>query len=159
MFPVSDIYTECAAVTGTDNESVVFRRITDAIELLANKGDFDPLFGVLDIRVQDRFIALPNEVEAVLSLNIEGNPAVARDQLFQFHLNGPGEEQGSLKWEWADRGDSPVYAQPKPAAALHSAAQCAWPGELARAGCSTRANCDCCADHSAMRRAAASCAW
>lgn len=124
MFPVSDIYAECSAITGSDREEVIFGRITDAVELLANKGDFDPLFGVLDIKVQDRFIALPREVEAVLSMNIEGCPTVARDQLFQFHLNGPGEDSTNVKWEWCDRGDSPVYAQPKPSMALTAVCAC-----------------------------------
>ncbi len=118
MVPVSDIFAECASVIGTEKEEIVFRKITDAVEILANKGDFDPLFGVLDIRVQDRFLALPSEVEAVLSLNVEGHPTVGRDQLFQFHLNGPGQRDRSCKWEWSDRGDSPVYAQPFPAMAL-----------------------------------------
>lgn len=118
MIPVSDIYKECAQEVGTDDQDTVFQRITDAVELLANKGDFDPLFGVLDIRVYNGFVALPREVEIVLSLNAQGVPFVGRDQLFQFHLNGPGQFARRLRWEYADCGDSPVYAQPKPAMAV-----------------------------------------
>lgn len=110
MFTVADIYDDAQKIVGTCADSVLFRRITAAIELLANKGDFDPLIGVVDLCVQDRHVTLPREVETIYAVNISGQPTLGRDRLFTFHLNGPGDHfRERCAWTWTDAGESPVY--------------------------------------------------
>ncbi len=113
MFTVADIYEDAQNIVGTCDDATLFRRLTEAIELLANKGDFDPLLGVMDIAVQhDRCIALPREVETPLAVNISGRPSIGKDFLFSFHVNGPGDQCGPVcGWTWQDGGESPVYRE------------------------------------------------
>ncbi len=119
MIQVADIYDEAKKIVGVegDNDAFLFRRITDAVELLANKGDFDPLLGVLDIGVHDRLVTLPPEVETILGMNICGRPALARDAMFRFHLNGLGDRHNALglrgwrQFEFEDLGDFPTYRE------------------------------------------------
>jgi hypothetical protein len=135
MIRVLDIWTEAKNVVGNVDDEFLFRRITDAVELLSNKGDWDPLLQTLDICTSSRIVTLPPEVETILACNMVGNPAVARDELFQFHINGPGQfgfESGGdgggggemgppgpatypfgcpLRWEWADLSDACTYRE------------------------------------------------
>jgi hypothetical protein len=118
---VIDIWDEVRKIVGNASEKVLFKRITDAVEILCNKGDFDPLLGTLDIdtRCIGRVITLPPEVETILALNQCGHPSVARDEFFQFHLNGPGSngwgywggsEYGpEIRYEWLDLNDFCTY--------------------------------------------------
>lgn len=110
MFTVGDIYKDAKKIIGSCDDETIFRRITESIELLSNAGDFDPLIGVVDICVQDQCVTLPRDVENVLAVNISGVPSFGRDRLFNFHLNGPGDDcRASCSWTWQDGGDSPVY--------------------------------------------------
>lgn len=119
MIRVLDIWEETKKIVGNADEKFLFRRITDAVELLANKGDFDPLLLTLDITTHGRTVTLPPEVETILGCNPCGHPAVARDEFFQFHLNGPGshgwgqwggsEFGPEIRYEWMDLNDFPVY--------------------------------------------------
>jgi hypothetical protein len=52
---------------------------------------------------------MPAEVETVLAVNICGRPAVSKDVLFSFHLNGPGDCGRECKYSWADQGNWPTY--------------------------------------------------
>lgn len=119
MIQVIDIWEETQKIVGNHDDKFLFRRITDAVELLANKGDFDPLLVTLDLVSRGRVVTLPPEVETILGLNICGHPAVARDEFFQFHLNGPGSHGWGnwgggpfgpeIRYEWMDLNDSPIY--------------------------------------------------
>jgi hypothetical protein len=119
MVQVRDIFQEAKKIVGVegDNDEFLFRRMTDAVELLANKGDFDPLLGALDIGVHDRMVSLPPEVETILGMNICGHPALARDQMFRFHLNGLGDRHQSLglrgwrQFEWEFLNTHPTYRE------------------------------------------------
>lgn len=114
MFPVQDIYEDAKTIIGTCDDPTLLRRLTEAVELLANKGDFDPLIGVVDICVQDQCVTLPREIETPLAVNISGFPTVGRDFLFNFHLNGPGDHcRETCDWSWQDGGESPVYRELK----------------------------------------------
>lgn len=118
---VRDIWDEAKKIIGNADEKFIFRRITDAVELLANKGDLDPQLGALDLAVFNRVITLPPEVETILGACMSGYPALARDQEFFYHINGPGikdwgkigsgwgDEGIKLRWEWMDLGDFCSY--------------------------------------------------
>lgn len=111
MIQVRDILPEARKIVGNDDEVFLFDRITDAVELLANKGDFDPLIGCLDIGVHNQMVTLPPEVEVPLGMNICGRPALARDQLFRFHLNGKGDRKFHINYEWENLGDYCTYRE------------------------------------------------
>lgn len=112
MFTVRDIYEDAQNILGTCSDTTLFRRVTEAVELIANKGDFDPLLGVVDIRVHDRCITLPPEIETPLAINISGRPTIGHDFLFNFHINGPGDfHHFKCDWTWQDGGESPVYRE------------------------------------------------
>lgn len=111
MIRVIDIWDECKKIVGNASDEFMFRRLTDAIELLASKGDFDALLGTLDICASSKIVTLPPEVETILAVNMVGVPALARDELFQFHLNGPGSCGRSIRHEWMDMSQSPTYRE------------------------------------------------
>lgn len=109
MIVVSEIWEETKKIFGHCKEDKLFRQLTDSIELLATSGDIDPLIGVVDICADGSCITLPREVETVLAVNLCGCPARAKDQLFEFHLNGPGSKGCGCDWSWADGGNWPTY--------------------------------------------------
>jgi hypothetical protein len=89
------------------------------VTLIANKGDFEGWKGWIDICTRgchcggrekhdscgSRCITLPREVETVLAVNIQGQPSLGLGQLFNFHLNGPGDREGTCEWSWQDQGN------------------------------------------------------
>ena len=109
MFLVSEIFEDAQTILGFNRQDKVFLWITDAIELLAQKGEIDPLVGFVDICIDGGCITLPREIETVLACNIGGRPALGHDQLFSFHLNGPGDFATSCGYTWDDSGLHPVY--------------------------------------------------
>lgn len=111
MVLVNDIWQECKKIVGNSDDNFLFKRIGDAVELLANKGDFDPLLGTLDICVSGKVVTLPPEVETILGLNMNKNPALGRDELFQFHINGPGQCGRPIRYEYMDLGDACTYRE------------------------------------------------
>lgn len=107
---VSEIFQDAKRFLGQCNEGEIFARLTDAIETLANKGQWEPLLGYLDISIgSGNLVALPNEVEMPIRVNIDNSPSYARDRLYEFTLNGPGSNSILTEWQWEDRGQSPVF--------------------------------------------------
>ncbi len=109
MLKVDDIWEQASVIFGHCNERKLLRDITDAVELLANKGEVDPLVGQVDICVNGGCVTLPREIETVLAVNIGGRPALGRDELFEFHLNGPGEFRTDCGYTWTNVGGFPTY--------------------------------------------------
>jgi hypothetical protein len=108
MFLVHEILTEAEKIFGHCDEAALFEKIGDAVELLTQKGEFDPLVGYLDICVSGRCVTLPREVETVLAVNLDGHPVIGRNPLFTFHLNGPGDFSTDCR-SWTDVGQFPTY--------------------------------------------------
>jgi hypothetical protein len=111
MLQVSDIWDDAVKIFGACKASFLYGKIGEGVELLANKGEFDPLIGTLDLCITSQVVAMPPEVETIIGCNICGQPSVARDQLFSFHYNGPGTCGPRLQWEWSDLGDTPLYRE------------------------------------------------
>lgn len=109
MFLAEDIFEEAQTIFGFSRTPKLFRWITDAVELLAQKGEIDPLVGWVDLCVDSGCITLPREIETVLACNIGGRPALGHDQLFSFHLNGPGDFSTPCNYTWVDGGNFPTY--------------------------------------------------
>lgn len=106
MFRVDDIYDDSKKLLGACDDAKFFRKLGDAVSLIVNKGDFEGWKGWLDICTtgNDRCITLPREVETVLAVNIGGKPTLGFGQLFNFHLNGPGDCNCTCEWSWQDQG-------------------------------------------------------
>lgn len=109
MFLASHILDDAKTILGFNKEEKLFLWITDAVELLAQKGEIDPLVGFVDLCIDSGCVTLPREVETVLACNIGGHPSLGHDQLFSFHLNGPGDFQTRCDYTWDDSGLHPVY--------------------------------------------------
>lgn len=109
MFRAADVVEDAETILGFKRGDKLFLWLTDAVELLAQKGEVDPLVGYVDLCVDSGCITLPREVETVLALNIGGHPALGHDQLFSFHLNGPGDFKSRCDYTWDDSGNHPTY--------------------------------------------------
>jgi hypothetical protein len=107
MFRVDDVYEESKKIVGACDDALLFRWMGDVVTMIANKADFEGFKGWLDICTSSscqKCITLPREVEVVLAVNIGGRPALGFDQLFNFHLNGPGDCNVGCEWSWQDQG-------------------------------------------------------
>lgn len=109
MLTVEEIWDEASEIFGHCNEKKLLRWISDSVQLLANKGEIDPLVGSVDMCVAGQCVTLPREVETILAVNIGGHPALGRDELFSFHLNGPGDFCTPCDWSWTNVGGFPTY--------------------------------------------------
>lgn len=123
MFLVQDIAEEGRGIVGACSEAKFLAWCSDVVTMIGNKGEFEAWRGYLDICTMGchacehnhgapcghshcgrRCVALPREVETVLGVNINGNPALGMGELFNFHLNGPGDGCPSCSWTWQDLG-------------------------------------------------------
>lgn len=112
MFLVSDIWDEALTIFGACDETQLYRWIADSVDIVANKADFDGWKGYLDICTSGdgTMLSLPREVGVVYAINIGGKPTLGKGELFNFHLNGPGDCTNSCSWSWQDLGGlHPTY--------------------------------------------------
>jgi hypothetical protein len=123
MFRVDDIYQEARKIIGVCDDNKLFTWLADSVTLISNKNDLEGWKGYLDICTSGckncdgattcnnpagcgrRCIALPREVETVIGVNIGGQPVLGYGQLFNFHLNGPGDCRTICEWKWQDQGN------------------------------------------------------
>src|SRR5215472_10761385 len=119
MLQAGDVYSDVKEVLGRCDSAYVYRVMSDAIELLANKQPatgpaWQPLLIYVNLPVtQGYYVTLPAQVETALRVNINRNPAYPRAQLYEFTMNGPGSEDLETGWSWQERGDTPIQ-QPIP---------------------------------------------
>lgn len=86
--------------------------MSDAVEILANKGLIDAMQGYLEIPVtSDRLVTLPRDVEVPVKVNVGDNPSFSRSKLYEFTMNGPGSNYSPTDWAWEDRGMVPISSQ------------------------------------------------
>lgn len=111
MIKVSDIWPQLQIVAGTCDETEIFRLLNAAVEILSNKGNWDPLVGFADICTQGHTLALPREIETPLAINIGGVPGNFRTKWYEFHLNGPGTDCCSCRCQTGseDLGFLPTF--------------------------------------------------
>lgn len=120
---VGDIYDQAGEIFGPIGRSKLFDRITDSIELLTNKSNWDGITATLDVcsvdwvkpagcsyqcRASNQF-TLPDFVETVLKVNAGEIPTLPQSKWFEFHLNGPGGAPNQYSYSWTDRGDFPTF--------------------------------------------------
>lgn len=102
MLTVADIWDDAKRVFGICDEEFLYQRVNDAIELLAAKGEWQPLHAYVDVAVDGRNVTLPAEVQTPLAVSLNGNPSLGYDRLFEFHFNGPGPSWEPVEWGWRD---------------------------------------------------------
>jgi hypothetical protein len=113
-----DVYDTACEIFGPIGRDKVFDRMTDAIEALANKGEWDAFRGAVDLWTSDRskainasggkgdgYFVLPRRVESILALNYDGQPTIPRNRWSEFHLNGTGERYAAPVGHWEDAGE------------------------------------------------------
>jgi hypothetical protein len=120
MFQVNDVYDEAKKIFGACDDVQLFKWMGDAVSLICNKADLEGWKGYLDICTSGcsckdtstcnspagcgrRCVTLPREVQTVIGVNVAGQPVLGRDQLFEFHLNGPGSCRTVCEWAWTDQ--------------------------------------------------------
>lgn len=111
MFIVDDLWEDAEKVVGICDEPRILRLLSDAVALIANKADIDGWIGTIDICSTEggSCLTLPREVETPIGVNIGGHPTFGFHQLFNHHLNGPGDCHIGCNWTWQDQGTHPVY--------------------------------------------------
>ncbi len=113
---VSDILLECGEIIGYLNAGpkgpLFFKKLTRAIQCLANKGNWDALQLYMDINVQkgQHIVILPREVFSPISFTINKNPSFSRDRLYEFSLSGPGQQKALYDWQWMEMNSVPLLA-------------------------------------------------
>jgi hypothetical protein len=104
---MADIYDDVVTIFGPTQmpRNIVFDKVTDAVEMLANDGQWDGVTGYVDLLTDNHYyITLPRYVENVISMNINKQPKAFRNKWFEFHLNGPGTQMPSCDY-YEDAGE------------------------------------------------------
>ncbi len=111
MWQVTDVWDEAKKIVGVCSDDKLLAWLGDSVTLVANKGDFEGWKGYLDICTtgHGKCVTLPREVGTVYAVNLDGRPSLGLGQLFNYHLNGPGDCCKPCDWSWQDKGFSPIY--------------------------------------------------
>lgn len=88
----SEFRQDATDVLGSCVDSRLWARTSDAIRLLGNKARWDWQLGEMSITSEDGLITLPREVKTVLATAVNRQPTLMRDQWYEYHINGSGEE-------------------------------------------------------------------
>jgi len=102
---VSQIYDEAAEILATTDKTKVFRKLTQAVQILMESGHYFHTNQEVDVCTgwDGQTITLPRGIEVPLGVNIDGSPTYFRGRLFQYHVN-KGGMYNSVDWAWDDRG-------------------------------------------------------
>lgn len=114
MITVQDVEEAVKGVLGTCSQEQMYSYLNEAVEELANLGNWDPMVIYMDICTKGCEITLPDDIEVPLAINVGGTPSNFRNKWFEFHLNGPGSEccPSSCSFAWNDKGDFPTFRDP-----------------------------------------------
>jgi hypothetical protein len=102
---VSQIYDEAAEILATTDERKVFRKLTQAVQILMESGHYFHTNQEVDVCTgwDGQTITLPRGIEVPLGVNVDGSPTYFRGRLFQYHVN-KGGMYNPVDWAWDDRG-------------------------------------------------------
>jgi hypothetical protein len=93
VLTVADLYDAACDIFGPIGQAKIFDRFTEAIELLANLSQWDPLLGYVDIQTFDSFyVTLPQYVDQILAINVNKSPGTFRNQWFEFSMHSLGQD-------------------------------------------------------------------
>lgn len=86
----SEILDEVGEIFGFAKDAKFFKKLSDAVRALNNKGITDLQVAEADFCVYDGLVTLPSEVDAIQSVMVDGRPTFLRSQWFQYSLSGTG---------------------------------------------------------------------
>jgi len=111
-FSVNEILQPARRILGACDLHLLLEHLTNAVEVLADSGEFDPLTGYVDLCTERQSIlTFPRDIDTVHAINIGGNPSIGRDQLYNFHYNGLGDCRTPCGWSWQDLGPVPTLRE------------------------------------------------
>ncbi len=90
---VSELIEDVKDVMGSCADAKLYRRLTDAVRALNNKGVVDLQLAEADFCVYGGLVTLPMEVDAVQAVTVDGQPTFTRSQWFQYSLSGAGYQK------------------------------------------------------------------
>jgi len=130
MFIVNEILGDLREVIGSCENSLLFRRIDAAMDLLSPMLPTDSNIGIMDVCAQDCIVTLPYEVEVPLAVNIQGQPADFRNKWYEHHLNGVGSTCcGEVcTYGWENQGLYPTFRDIRKPSYLFAFSDAAEPG-------------------------------
>ncbi len=99
------------AILGISDRITAIDFINRAIELYADKADWDVWLDTIDVCSDScGIVTLPSFVDTVLQVNVGGRPTIFSNEWFEFHINGPGScDCGSVCGFSTDSGWFPVF--------------------------------------------------
>lgn len=98
------------AILGTSNRAKIIDTISRAIELAADRANWDTFIDNLDICSDGcGLVTLPSFVDTVIQVNVGGRPTTFRSEWFNYHINGPGDCCGEACGFSTDKGMSPIF--------------------------------------------------
>ena len=102
---VSQIIDEASEILATTDQTKVFRKLTQALQVLMESGHYFHTNAEVDVCTgwDGQTITLPRGIEVPLAVNIDGSPTYFRNRLFQYHVN-KGGMYNPVDWAWDDRG-------------------------------------------------------
>ena len=102
---VSQIIDEASEILATTDQSKVFRKLTQAVQILMESGHYFHTNQEVDVCTgwDGQTITLPRGIEVPLAVNVDGSPQYFRGRLFQYHVN-KGGMYNPVSWAWDDRG-------------------------------------------------------
>lgn len=102
---VSEIYDELVEILATADRSKVFRKLTQALQVLMESGHYFHTNKEVDACTgwDGQTVTLPRGVEVPLAVNVDGSPTYFRGRLFQYSVN-KGGMYAPVSWAWDDRG-------------------------------------------------------
>ena len=107
-----DLYDDAADIYGPIGQDRIFEYMTEAVRLLARKGSWDSLLAYVEVPVSGNMISLPAEVDSFLRISVDASPVRFAGRLWEFSLNGPGENEVYTDATVEERGDSPLFVTP-----------------------------------------------
>jgi len=122
---VADVYDVAAEIFGPIGKRKLFDKITSAIEILSNRGQWDARLGWVDVFSADNrgevtydtplaqngkghgYYVLPRHVEIPVAITDRCGASIPRNRWFEFHMNGDGGMRDrSSCHTWDDQGET-----------------------------------------------------
>jgi len=102
---VSQIIDEASEILATTDQTKIFRKLTQAVQILMESGHYFHTNSEVDVCTgwDGQTITLPRGIEVPLGVNVDGSPQYFRGRLFQYHVN-KGGMYNPVSWAWDDRG-------------------------------------------------------
>ena len=102
---VSEIYDELVEILATSERAKIFRKLTQAIQVLMESGHYFHINREMDVCTgwDGQTVTLPRGIEVPLAVNVDGSPTYFRGRLFQYSVN-KGGMYAPVSWAWDDRG-------------------------------------------------------